>query len=80
LQQRFARHLAPMQNDWKGLPKLLAAVRDWRFPMALVTSSTSSFGGVEEAAPPWLSCWETRVYGAMIPDLGSGKPAPDAFQ
>ncbi|APD48584.1 HAD family phosphatase [Synechococcus sp. CS-602] len=79
VQQPIARHLLPMAEPMEGAPELLARCQDLAIPMALVTSSTSSSVALKSAPHPWLELLETRVYGDD-PDLGSGKPAPDAFQ
>jgi len=67
------------QNRLEGLPSLLGRCQDLGDPMALVTSSTSSSGGVEEARPtPGWSCWKP-VSTARFPTLASGQARPGRF-
>lgn len=78
VRQPIAETLLAAAPAMPGAEALVRRCRALGIPMALATSSARPAVAIKVAPHPWMALIDERVHGDD-PELGDGKPAPDAF-
>lgn len=78
VRQPIAEALLASAPAMPGAEALVRRCRALDIPMALATSSARPAVAIKVAPHPWMDLIDVRVHGDD-PELGDGKPAPDAF-
>ncbi len=78
VRQPIAEALLPGAPAMPGARELVVRCGELAIPMAITTSSSAAAVALKSQGHPWLEQIRERVYGDD-PELGRGKPAPDAF-
>lgn len=79
VRQPIAERLMVRSLPMPGARELLEQCGAHGVPMALVTSSSRASVALKSAPHPWLQWIQVRIHGDD-PELGRGKPAPDAYR